>query len=144
MSPESHTNHAEPLNFQHQGLAVPLSLLVVDDQLSLRRLIAMVAGEDPRYGVVVCAAGVADALRLAQQHQPDAVLLDAGLGHEDGLASIGDLRRVAPRVAVVVFSSDPFADIDSARRAGADLFVAKGTDPDLVLDLVAERVELRT
>jgi DNA-binding NarL/FixJ family response regulator len=120
-----------------------LSLLVVDDQLSLRRLIAMVAGEDPRYGVVVCAAGVADALRLALEHQPDAVLLDAGLGEEDGLASIGDLRRAAPRVAVVVFSSDPFADHESSRRAGADLFVAKGTDPDLVLDLVAQRVELR-
>jgi hypothetical protein len=38
-----------------------------------------------------------DALRPALQHQSDAVLLNAGLGVEDGLASIGDLRRVELR-----------------------------------------------
>ncbi len=120
-----------------------LSLLVVDDESSLRRLLEVIAGEDPRYGVVVCAAGVAEAVRLAGQHQPDAVLLDAGLGDEDGLASIGELRKAAPGIVVVVFSSAPFADHDSARRAGADLFVPKGTDPDLVLDLLAQQVEVR-
>jgi DNA-binding NarL/FixJ family response regulator len=122
---------------------VALSLLVVDDQFSVRLLLELVAGEDARYGLVVSAAGVADAVRLAGQHHPDAVLLDVGLGDEDGLASIDDLRSAAPGVVVVVFSSDPLADRDSARRAGADLFVQKGTDPDVVLDLVAKRVEDR-
>jgi len=122
---------------------VPLTLLAIDDHSSLRRLIEVVAGEDSRYGLVLSAAGTAEAVALAAQHQPDAVLLDVGLGHEDGLAAIGPLREVVPGVVVVVFSSHPSADHDSAREAGADLFVAKGTDPDLLLDLVVEQVQAR-
>lgn len=122
---------------------MPLTLLAIDDHSSLRRLIEVVAGEDSRYGLVLSAAGTAEAVALAAQHQPDAVLLDVGLGHEDGLAAIGPLREVVPGVVVVVFSSHPSADHDSAREAGADLFVAKGTDPDLLLDLVVEQVQAR-
>ncbi len=117
-----------------------ISLLVVDDQLSLRRLLEVVAREDGRFGPVVCAAGVAEAVRLAEAHRPSAVLLDAGLGSEDGLAAIGGLRAVVPGLVVVVFSSAPYADHDSAKAAGADLFVAKGTDPDLLLDQVVQLV----
>jgi DNA-binding NarL/FixJ family response regulator len=122
---------------------VPLTLLAVDDHSSLRRLIEVVAGEDERYGLVVSAAGTAEAVALAAEHQPDAVLLDVGLGHEDGLAAVALLRAATPGVVVVVFSSHPSADHDSARQAGADLFVPKGTDPDLLLDLVAQQVEAR-
>jgi hypothetical protein len=38
----------------------------------------------------------------------------------------------------VVFSSAPYADRHSARLAGADAFIEKGTDLDLVLDTIAE------
>jgi hypothetical protein len=41
-------------------------------------------------------------------------------------------------VAIVVFSSAPYADLRSARLAGADAFVEKGTDLDAVLDTVFE------
>jgi DNA-binding NarL/FixJ family response regulator len=122
---------------------VPLTLLAIDDHSSLRRLIEVVAGEDSRYGLVLSAAGTAEAVALAAQHQPDAVLLDVGLGHEDGLAAIRPLREAVPGVVVVVFSSHPSANHDSTREAGADLFVAKGTDPDLLLDLVVEQVQAR-
>lgn len=120
-----------------------LSLLVVDDQVSLRRLFEVVAGEDNRYAPVMSAGNARDALRLAAEHQPDAVLLDVGLGDDDGLAAITPLRQASPGSVVVVYSSQPHADHDSARRAGADLFVPKGTDPDLILDLVVQQVEAR-
>jgi DNA-binding NarL/FixJ family response regulator len=122
---------------------VSLCLLVVDDQVSLRRLFEVVAGEDKRYSPVVTAGNARDALRLASEHQPDAVLLDVGLGRDDGLAAIVPLRKAAPATVVVVYSSQPHADHETARRAGADLFVAKGTDPDLILDLVAQQVQAR-
>lgn len=121
-----------------------LTLLVVDDQLSLRRLLEVVAGEDERYGRVVSASRAADAVRLAGEHQPDAVLLDVGLGEEDGLNSVDDLREAAPATVIVVFSSVPYADAEIVRRAGADLFVPKGTDPDLLLDLIAQQVAARS
>ena len=122
---------------------MPLTLLVVDDQFSLRRLLEVVAGEDARYGRVVSASRAVDAVRLAGEHQPDAVLLDVGLGEEDGLQSVDGLREAAPATVIVVFSSAPYADAEIVRRAGADLFVPKGTDPDLLLDLIAQQVAAR-
>jgi DNA-binding NarL/FixJ family response regulator len=122
---------------------VAITLLVVDDQASLRRLFEVVAGEDPRFAEVVSAATAADAIRLAAEHQPGAVLLDVGLGKDDGLEAISPLRAAAADTVVVIYSSQPNADHDSARRAGADLFVPKGTDPDLILDLVVHAVTSR-
>lgn len=122
---------------------MPLTLLVVDDQLSLRRLVEVIAGEDPRFGRVVSAARADEAVRQAAEHQPDAVLLDVGLGREDGLASVDDLRAAAPGTVIVVFSSQPYADAEIVRQAGADLFVPKGTDPDLLLDLIVQQVAAR-
>jgi DNA-binding NarL/FixJ family response regulator len=144
MSHKSDANHAwatKPI--RKQDPVVTLTLLVVDDQLSLRRLLEVVAGEDDRYGRVVSASRTAEAVRLAGEHQPDAVLLDVGLGEEDGLASVDDLRAAAPATVIVVFSSTPYADVETVRRAGADLFVPKGTDPDLLLDLIAQQVAAR-
>jgi DNA-binding NarL/FixJ family response regulator len=119
---------------------VALSLLVVDHQSSVRRLLEVVASEDVRYGVVVTAEGAAAGRQQAFRHQPDAVLLDAGPGHDGGRAAIEDLRRLVPGVVVVLHSSDSFVDHDSAREAGADLFVPKGTDVDLLLDLLLDLV----
>ncbi len=120
-----------------------ITLLVVDDHASLRRLFEVVAGEDPRFAAVVSAATAADAIRLAGEHQPGAVLLDVGLGRDDGLEAIGPLRESAADTVVVIYSSQSNADHESARKAGADLFVPKGTDPDLILDLVVQAVTAR-
>lgn len=115
------------------------TLLMVDDDPSLRRLLAMLADEDPRFGRAGVAANAAEALDLAAE-QPDVIVLDAALGSEDGLALIPRLREIASRALIAVFSSAPFASSASAARAGADVFVEKGTDPDHLLDLLARLV----
>ena len=52
-------------------------------------------------------------------------------------------RERAPTTAVVVFSSTPYATHESSRAAGAERFVEKGTDLDLLLDVVVEAAEER-
>jgi two-component system nitrate/nitrite response regulator NarP len=120
-----------------------LSVLVVDDHPSLRRLLEMVAAEDPRFERVFAASGLAEALELAAKEYPQVVVLDADLRGEDGLNGIAPLRERVPGAAVVVFSSAPYASDDIAREAGADRFVEKGTDLDTLLDVLVEAAEER-
>ena len=115
-----------------------LTLLVVDDHPSVRRLLEVLANDDSRFGACLTAACPDSALQLAREHQPDVVVLDADLGGHDGLALIPALRAAALGVAVAVFSSAAFANPDIAERAGADMFVPKGTDLDDFLDVLAD------
>ncbi|MDT7549174.1 MAG: hypothetical protein QOE84_1568 [Actinomycetota bacterium] len=123
---------------QGQKERVAVSVLVVDDQASVVELLRLLLEQDGRFGLVWSAHDAQPAILGATERQPDVVVLDASLGEDDGLALIPDLRRAAPGVAVVVFSSAPYADRHSARLAGADAFIEKGTDLDLVLDTIAE------
>jgi CheY-like chemotaxis protein len=116
---------------------VTVSVLVVDDQVSLVQLLRLLLEQDDRFGDIASAADGPEALAAAAEHHPDVVVLDALLGHSDGLALVRPLRASVPDASVVVFSSAPYADRASSLLAGADDFVEKGTDLDVLLDTLA-------
>ena len=111
-----------------------LRLLTVDDHPSVCRLLTLLAEEDARFGDVTSAGGAGDAVRSATDAPPDVIVLDAHLGTEDGLQIVPALRAAAPGAVIAIYSSAPFADEQSSRAAGADAYVEKGTDPDLLFD----------
>jgi DNA-binding NarL/FixJ family response regulator len=55
--------------------------------------------------MVGAAANAAEALKLASKHKPDVILIEARMGDEDGLDTVGKLRARFPNTAVVVFSA---------------------------------------
>jgi CheY-like chemotaxis protein len=114
-----------------------ISLLAVDDHPSIRQLITVLADEDERYASVATAADATEALAAVRSH-PDVILLDAALGRTDGLELIPQLREVTPGAVIAVHSSAPYASEERALRAGADVFVPKGTDPEEILTLLVE------
>lgn len=127
-------------------MQVGVRLLVVDDDPSLRRLLVLLGEDHPRITEIEAAADSATALAGATALSPDAVVLDADLRGEDGLALIDSLHEAGEDPVFVVFSSSPYADDAVAAKAGADAFVEKGTDPEVlltrVIDLVDHRREL--
>lgn len=122
---------------------MPHTLLVVDDNPSLRRLFDTLLEVDDRFAPAVTAGTSEQACVAAAACDPDAIVLDADLGTSDGLTLIPQLRELAPRALIVVFSSAPYASPEIARAAGGDLFVAKGTDPEDLLDLLDRQIRAR-
>lgn len=109
-----------------------MKVLLVDDhslfRAGLRLLIQSVRPNTEIYE----ANNIAEALQLTQQH-PDLrlCLLDIHLAHENGLQGLGQLKAIAPCLAVVVVSSENnFQAVSQSLDAGAMGFIPKSSTPD--------------
>ena len=100
------------------------TVLIVDDDAEFRRIAAELLA-DRGYHVVGEAGSAADGLALAEELQPDAVLVDVNLPDRDGLSLAARLSGSGgPRVLLT--STDPGATTDRlVRGSGADAFVPK-------------------
>lgn len=101
-----------------------VSLLVVDDEQSVRRLLrTTLAGHG--YHILEAGNGQA-ALDVLTHGGPDAVLLDLGLPDFDGIEVIRRLRGSGSRVPVIVLSShNGESEKVAALELGADDYVTK-------------------
>ncbi len=118
-----------------------LGLLIVDDDASMRDLLRLTFEQHPEFTVLGEAANGADAVTAAEQHQPDAVILDVMMPGTDGLEALPRILDVSPRSKIIVFSAYATVPIvQQALEAGASLVLEK-TVPQrdvvsAVLDLV--------
>jgi two-component system chemotaxis response regulator CheB len=80
-------------------------VLVVDDSVVIRRLVSDVLAGDPDIEVVGTAANGKLALEKIEQLSPDAITLDIEMPVLDGLETLRQLRRVRPKLPVVMFST---------------------------------------
>jgi two-component system, NarL family, response regulator DevR len=87
--------------------------------------------------VVGDAGSSAQALQRCSELSPDVVLLDLELPDRDGIRTLGDLKKMDPRVAVLIVTmhDDPGL-VRSAVSAGADGYVLKGIGRQELLDAV--------
>ena len=114
------------------------SVLVVDDDVSFRRLAASILTS---WGhTVIGEAGTAtDAMTLARELRPDTVLADIGLPDGDGFALTHDLRALPGAPRVILISSDSDAgNGPAAGRVGASGFVPKDELPGGLLRQLIE------
>jgi two-component system KDP operon response regulator KdpE len=106
-----------------ENTAVKPTVLVIDDELQIRRLLR-VCLESNNYRVVEAATGL-EGVSAAAQHRPDVVVLDLGLPDMDGVSVLKRLREWS-RVPVVVLSvRDREEDKIKALDNGADDYVTK-------------------
>ena len=103
----------------------PLRVLIVDDQLVFRRAARRLLGARG-YAVVGEADCAAAALEAVEELEPDAILLDVGLGDESGFEVARALTRCDPAVAVLLVSVTDHGDGDEqAQTCGARGFLPK-------------------
>ncbi len=107
--------------------AEPL-VLVVDDEAGVLRLMKL---ELTAQGFrVVTAAGGEDALRLAEEQRPDAIVLDVMMPDISGLEVMRRLRERANVPIILVTAKDKDSDKVRGLELGADDYVVKPFNPD--------------
>ena len=101
-----------------------IRVLVVDDSVVVRRLVSDVLAGDPRLEVVGTAANGKVALAKIPQLNPDLITLDVEMPVMDGLETLEHLRRLHPRLPVVMFSTlterGTTATLDALEKGASD------------------------
>jgi DNA-binding NarL/FixJ family response regulator len=112
----------------------PLRILICEDDERLAALVAETLDADGRFIVVARANTGDEAVRLAEQHEPDVVLMDIGMPGLDGIAATRAIHaRDSGQHIVVYTGSDEYGDVSRADEAGAAGYLHKDalTSPDL-------------
>ncbi len=113
-----------------------MRIIIADDQRHARSgLRALLCASLDRPEILEAGNG-AEAVRLADEELPDAVLLDVRMPELDGLAAARLIRERHPRVRIIVLSLHAGHEA-AALAAGADAFVGKGESPEKLLALLA-------
>jgi len=121
-------------------MSAPLRVLVVEDEVWVRRGLVDVLRTDPRLEPCDARIGAA-ALAIAAKRPPDVALVDVGLPDMTGIEVITALRRVAPACVSLMFTMfDDAPTILSALRAGARGYLLKSAGSDRVLASIHEAV----
>lgn len=115
----------------------PIRVLLVDDHTLFRRGLAALLARDPQLRVVGDAADAGEALRRAQELQPDLILLDNHLPGVRGVDVLPALRDAAPAARLLMLTvSEDEADLSAALRGGACGYLLKTMEGDaLVLSI---------
>ena len=114
-----------------------IRVLLVDDHAVVREGLRLVVGRERDLEVVGEARGTRDAVELARLLTPDVVVMDVGLGDDDGVATIEPILASSPSTRVVVLTM--FHDPETVRQsliAGAAGFVVKGAHSVELIDAI--------
>ena len=114
------------------------SVLIVDDDPFIRKLIATTLEDVAGFRLVEAGDGVA-AVEAAAREQPELVFLDIDMPRLDGLAACRQMRseaRTARSTIVMLTAAAGDAAEREAEDAGADLFLTKPFSPLELLNLV--------
>lgn len=82
-----------------------IRVLVVDDSTVIRRLLSDSLVTDPRIDVCGTAANGKIALAKIPQLNPDIVTLDMEMPEMDGITTLVELRKLYPKLPVIMFST---------------------------------------
>jgi DNA-binding NarL/FixJ family response regulator len=107
-----------------------LRVIIADDHAVVRQGIRTVLEEVEGLQVVAEAGDGDEALALAEEHQPDVVVLDVTMPGKTGLEVARELRERGSGVAVLILSMhDEPEYVLEAVRSGADGYVLKDMAP---------------
>jgi DNA-binding NarL/FixJ family response regulator len=119
--------------------AGPYRVAVAVPHPMLRAAIASLIASDAGITLVGSTGDVLGTARCLSEHHPDVLLVASSLALTGSGAAIGDLRSLAPGVAVLVagMENDP-AYFTAARAAGAVAFLPLDTPPEDMLVAVRQ------
>lgn len=110
------------------------TLLLIDDHPMLRNGVKQLISMDARLRVVAEASNGEQGITLAEELDPDLILLDLNMPGINGLETLDRLRTISLSGRIVVFSvSNHEDDVVSALKRGADGYLLKDMEPEDLL-----------
>jgi CheY-like chemotaxis protein len=121
-----------------------IKILVVEDNEKVREQICQLLTRHPGFDVVCEAENGLEGIRLAQEFQPDVIVLDVTMPVQGGIEAATRIRRVAPKARIVFLSQHSSLGIEQAAlAAGGQAYVVKSSAAADLIQAVEAVVEGR-
>ncbi len=118
-------------------MSSPARVMMVDDHPLFRKGLMQLFSLEPRLELVAEASSGEEAVKLADECDPDLILLDLNMRGMDGLDTLRAMRAAGVSARIVMLTvSDNNADVVACIRAGADGYLLKDMDPEDILEQV--------
>lgn len=120
----------------------PATIMLVDDHPLLRKgLKQLISMEDDLAVIAECSNG-ADALVKAAELDPDLIILDLNMQGMDGIETLKRMRDQGVTSRIVMLTvSDADEDIVAAITHGADGYLLKDMDPELLMEQIVRAID---
>lgn len=118
-------------------------VLIVDDSSTVRMILRRYLGDAPNVEVAGAASNGRQAIDRLDDYQPDVILLDVEMPEMDGLETLTELRKLKPRLPVIMFSRFTKSGANATIEAlflGADDYVPKPESRDGLTKCVQEEL----
>ena len=113
------------------------SVLLVDDHPFVREGIRSFLSDQPDFEVIGEASSGSEAVKLAQQHHPDFILLDLNMPGTNGLEAVGQLRKLVPLSKILVLTVHNSREyVLHVARSGAHGYILKEAPPEELLQAI--------
>ncbi len=110
------------------------SVISIDDHPLFRKGVSDLIDMDSSLSLVAEADNGKDGLRLAQEHNPDLILLDINMKGMDGLETLKAIKDTDVDSRIMMLTvSDNEDDVVTALRLGADGYLLKDMEPEDIL-----------
>jgi len=121
-------------------MTTPLRVLVAEDNDDLRELLVTLISAEPDLKCVGTANDVDAVLDIATNHNADVLVLDLELQGRSSIDLLKTVRKNGNKITIVVFSGHSHPEmIRHTLAAGADAYVPKSGDYELLLDAIRDK-----
>lgn len=115
------------------------TIMIVDDHPLMRRGIKQLLELDSNFDVVAEANCGSDAIVEAAKSQPDVILLDLNMKGMSGLDTLKALRNEGIDARIIILTvSDARSDVYAVIDAGADGYLLKDSEPEILLENIRQ------
>ncbi|MGO9124060.1 MAG: protein-glutamate methylesterase/protein-glutamine glutaminase [Terriglobales bacterium] len=124
----------------------PIRILVVDDSVVIRKLLCETLALDPELEVLASASDGRIALAKMSQLHPDLITLDVEMPVMNGLETLAELRKLYPKLPVIMFSTlterGAAATLDALSLGASDYATKPSNTGSVAVAIAAIQAEL--
>lgn len=120
--------------------AHPIRVLVAEDNEDLRDLLVTLISAEADMKCVGTASDIEAVIASTAEHKADALVLDLELQGRSSIDVLKTVRSAGSKITIIVFSGHSHPEmIRHTLAAGADAYVPKTGDFDLLLDAIRDK-----
>ena len=117
-------------------------ILVADDDADVRGLLAKYVKGEPALQLVGAATNTDEAIQLAEEHQPDAALIDVGMPGGGGVRAVREIAQRSPKTSLIALSGyDDRKTVLEMLEAGAVSYLVKGASREEILTTLRRSID---